>query len=161
MTPPGRGSILQNGMVAPFGPHQRARCSHVVQASKTRPRGASSMRVRTSSPSADRSPAPPAKCSPRRSSVWSRPSTAPNCPALAAMLLPALVAAMLSLLGLELAQVVVQAIEALIPETPIVLHPVGDLLQRTRVQPAGAPLRLAAAGDQARALQNLQMLGDG
>src|SRR5438132_8410848 len=100
-TPPGLTSISWMVFVKPLGPHHLATCCGSVHIRNTSSRGASNTRVATIS------------C----------------CPALAAMLLPALVAAMLSLLGLELAQVVVQAIEALIPETPIVLHPVGDLLQ--------------------------------
>jgi hypothetical protein len=41
------------------------------------------------------------------------------------------------------------------------LDPLGSFLQRTRFQPAGAPLRRAAAPDQTGALQHLQVLGDG
>src|SRR6266850_3687694 len=43
------------------------------------------------------------------------------------------------------AQILFQAIESLLPQTAIVRHPVGDLLERTRLQPAWPPLRLAAA----------------
>src|SRR5579863_10433276 len=55
---------------------------------------------------------------------------------------------------------VLQAIEALFPETPIVIEPFRYILKRTGLQPAGTPLRLAPARNQARALQHLQMLGD-
>src|SRR5207247_9255268 len=65
------------------------------------------------------------------------------------------------LLPLELAQIVVQAAEALFPETVIVLQPVCGALERTRLEPAGPPLRLAPARDQTGALQHFQVLGDG
>src|SRR2546426_2328310 len=62
---------------------------------------------------------------------------------------------------LQLAQIALQAIEALLPETAIVLQPVGGLLERSRLEPAGPPLRLATARDQTGALQYLEVLGDG
>src|SRR5216110_1454841 len=111
MAPPGRRSIRQYGSVKPFGPHQRSRRSGSVHALKTSSRGASKTRVMTSSPAAG----------------------------FLAALGSGLLAAML-LLVLQLTQIVVQAIEALLPEVAIGLHPVGDLLQRTGGQPAGAPL---------------------
>ena len=43
----------------------------------------------------------------------------------------------------------------------ILSDPVGDILERSRLEPAGAPLRLAAARDEAGTLQHLEMLGDG
>src|SRR3954447_1931579 len=61
----------------------------------------------------------------------------------------------------QLAQVFVQAVETLFPEFSVVLDPVGDLFERRRLEVAGAPLRVAAAGDEAGALEHLQMLGDG
>src|ERR1700704_992514 len=64
-------------------------------------------------------------------------------------------------LGLQLAQIVVQAVEALLPEAAIALEPVVDVLQRARLDAAGPPLLLAASCDQARALQDLEMLGHG
>src|SRR2546421_9012385 len=75
--------------------------------------------------------------------------------------LAALLAAMLFLLGLQLAQVIVEAIEALFPEPPIALEPIGDFLEPDRLEPARPPLRLAAARDQAGALRHLEGLGDG
>src|SRR5207245_8454315 len=66
----------------------------------------------------------------------------------------------MQLSGLQLAQIALEAVEALVPEAAIMLDPVGDLLQRARLQPAGPPLRLAAARDQAGALQHLEMLRD-
>src|SRR6266496_4144942 len=64
-------------------------------------------------------------------------------------------------LALQLPEVAAQPVEALLPVPPIVLDPLGDALERIRLEPAGSPLRLAAALDQARALQNLEVLGHG
>src|SRR5258706_4529930 len=72
-----------------------------------------------------------------------------------AALVLALLTDMLLLLLLQLAQIVVQTIEALLPEMAVVLHPVGDVFERTCLQPARPPLGLAPAGDQGRVLQNL------
>src|SRR5215831_9152911 len=47
--PPGRTSALQETVVKPRGPHQRVKCSGIVQARKTSRRGASRRRVITSS----------------------------------------------------------------------------------------------------------------
>src|SRR5436190_21131700 len=129
--PPGRKSSSQEVKVKPRGPHQRTRRSGSVHALKTRWGGASKMRVMTST-----------RCS----------------AASAAALLPA---AMFLLLPLQLTQIIVQAIEALLPETAIVLQPLGGILERTRLKPAGPPLRLATARDQPGALQHLEVLGDG
>ncbi len=62
---------------------------------------------------------------------------------------------------LQYAQITVETLEALLPEAAIALRPVGDLLERTRLEPAGPPLRLATACDKAGALQHLEVLGDG
>src|SRR5712691_10421876 len=50
-----------------------------------------------------------------------------------------------SLLLLHLLQVYIEPIEALVPEPPVLLHPVVDLFERARLEPARAPLRVAAA----------------
>src|SRR5262249_13091932 len=78
--------------------------------------------------------------------------------AAAAALLPA---AMFLLLLLQFAQILVQTVETLLPEPPILLQPVAGVLERPGVEAAGPQLRLAAAGDQAGALQHLEVLGDG
>ncbi len=65
------------------------------------------------------------------------------------------------LLRLQLAQIVVQAIQALLPEAAIMLEPPSGILERARFEPARAPLRLAPARDQTGALEYLEMLGDG
>src|SRR6266568_3151899 len=64
-------------------------------------------------------------------------------------------------LALQFLQVDIELVEALLPVAPVVLDPVGDALERIGLEPAGPPLRLAAALDQARALEHLQVLGDG
>src|SRR5262249_44914614 len=61
----------------------------------------------------------------------------------------------------QLVQIVIQAIEALLPETAIVFQPVAGILERARPKPAGPPLRLATAGDQTGALEHLEMLRNG
>src|SRR6266404_4305082 len=118
--PPGRASILQEGIVKPCGPHQRTRRSGSVHALKTRARGASKTRSMMSV----------------RSAV---------------VAVGLVLAAMSPSLPLQLAQVVVQAIEALLPETPIVLQPVCGVLEGTRLEPAGPPLRLATSRELRRA----------
>src|SRR5262245_37288027 len=62
------------------------------------------------------------------------------------------------LLCLQLGQVLVEAVKALLPEAAVALQPVHPVLPRRRFQPARPPLRLAAALDQPRPLQHLEML---
>src|SRR5258708_2292194 len=69
-------------------------------------------------------------------------------------------ASMSLLLPLQFAQVIVQAIEALFPETPVVLQPVGGILERTGFEPARPPLRLATARNKTGALEHFEVLGD-
>src|SRR5690348_11548819 len=64
------------------------------------------------------------------------------------------------LLLLQLAQVILQAIETLFPKTPIVLEPFGGVLQRTGFEATGPPLRFAAARNKTGALEYLEMFGD-
>src|SRR5258708_34972154 len=99
--PPGRKSISQTASVQPCGPSQRTRCSGWVIASKTRRRGASKTRVMTISRSV-------------------------GVVTVRAELVLALLAGMLLLLLFQfllfqLVQIVVQTIEALLPETAVVL----------------------------------------
>src|SRR2546422_7080420 len=63
-------------------------------------------------------------------------------------------------LALQFLEVAVQLVEALLPVAPVILDPVGDVLERIRLEPARPPLRLAAALDQSRALEDLEVLGD-
>src|SRR5713101_4916920 len=60
-------------------------------------------------------------------------------------------------LALQFLEVAVQLVEALLPVAPVVLDPVGDVLERIRPEPARPPLRLASALDQPGALQHLQV----
>src|SRR5258706_6355727 len=71
-----------------------------------------------------------------------------------------LFAAMRFPLLLDLAQIVVEAIEAGVPELAVQPEPVDRALERPGFQAARPPLRGAAARDQAGALQHLQVLGD-
>src|SRR6266853_2253258 len=64
-------------------------------------------------------------------------------------------------LALQFLKVGTELVEALLPVAPVVLYPVGDVLERIRLEPARPPLRLAAALDQAGALEDLEVLGDG
>src|SRR5215472_7305450 len=128
--PPGRASAFQDSTSKLFGPHQRARCAASVQTLKTRLRGASYSRSRTSTRSAGVT--------------------------VVASLLPV----MLRTLALQLAEIVAQAIQALLPEAPVVLEPIGRVLEGRSIEPARPPLRRPPAGDQAGALQHLEMLGD-
>src|SRR5271170_3690985 len=130
--PPGRTSMSQRSVTKPCGPHQRAARSGSVQALNTSRRGASKMRVITSSRSVD-----------------------PG--ASAAMLV---LASICVLLRLQFVEILIQPIEALFPMPAVMFEPLGGILERTRIEPAGPPLRLAPARDQAGALQHLQVLGD-
>src|SRR3954451_3694408 len=62
---------------------------------------------------------------------------------------------------LQLLQVRVEAVEALVPVSAIALEPIVDLAQRAGLEAAGPPLRFAAAHDQPRALEHLEVLRDG
>src|SRR5208337_2841370 len=133
IAPPIRTSNSQRGLVHPCGPHHCATCFGSVHILKTSRRDASKTRANATS-------------MPRPSDV---------------VLLLALLWAMFLLLALQFAKIVAQTIEALFPETAIVLHPVGDVLERTCLEPAGPPLRLAPAHDQSRAFEHLQVFGNG
>src|SRR5215471_17971528 len=118
--PPGRTSIWHAMVVKPCGPHQRAAIAWSVQARNTRSRGASNSRVITSSRS------------------------------LGVMTGSALAAAGMRLsFPLDLTQVVVETIEAGVPELAVVRQPVDRGLERAGLEPARPPLRGAAARDQA------------
>src|SRR5271170_5846565 len=64
------------------------------------------------------------------------------------------------LLALQFGQIGFQAVEALFPEDPVMLQPVGGALERARFQPTRPPRRLAPANDQAGPFQHLEVLGD-
>src|ERR1700684_311559 len=97
--------------VKPFGPHHRSRRSGSVSAFHISSRGASKTRVTTSSRAAD---------------------------SVALLLLASILVLLFLRLRfglLQLAQIVLEAIECFIPETAIVLQPVRRILERTRRQP--------------------------
>src|SRR5262245_10478231 len=70
-------------------------------------------------------------------------------------------APILLLLRLQSFEIVFETIEALLPQAAIAFEPIVNALQCGRFEPTGAPLRRAAARDQACVLQYLQVLGYG
>src|SRR5260370_10729755 len=64
-------------------------------------------------------------------------------------------------LFLNVSQIVIQPVKAFRPEPPVVRGPVGNVLERTCLEPAGPPLRLVSPRDHSRAFQHLEVLGDG
>src|SRR5215472_534743 len=55
----------------------------------------------------------------------------------------------------------IQTLEALVPEVAITLHPASRFRERLGLEPAQPALRFAAFRNQAGALQDLEVLGDG
>src|SRR5262249_54151874 len=66
----------------------------------------------------------------------------------------------LLLLGFQLVQQVVEALEVGLPDLTDPLQPFRGLGERLGIDPARPALGVAATRDQARALQNAQVLGD-
>jgi hypothetical protein len=62
------------------------------------------------------------------------------------------------LLLLKFGQVGVELVEALVPDAPVALDPVGDVLERGRFEAAGAPLGLSALSDKSCSLKDFEML---
>src|SRR6187401_1275535 len=62
-------------------------------------------------------------------------------------------------LCVELCEIEVESLVALIPELPEIAGPFSDLFQRRRVQAARTPLRVSPARDQACLLQDPKVLG--
>src|SRR5437867_3692922 len=129
--PPGRKSISQLANSYFLGPHQFDMCSHELCASNTRSRGASKTRVMTIS---------------RSDGV------------VTVSLLPLPPIALLLSSSLELVQVLVETVVALLPEFPVPLRPLGDLLEGLRLEPRGPPLPIPAPGDEPGSLQHLEVL---
>src|SRR5215472_4014135 len=138
--PPARASPSQWVISNPRGADQWRMCSGSTQAWKTRLRGASKTRVMTSSGSFE----------PVRDSLLSAGVGI-------ALLLPV---GRSPLSRLEAIQILVEPIEALLPVGAVALGPVGHFLQRSSLQLARPPLRFTPAGDQPRALQDAEVLGD-
>src|SRR5260370_42406564 len=64
------------------------------------------------------------------------------------------------LLLLHFLQIVVQSIEALVPEAAVRLHPLRNVAERLALEPASSPPRLAPPGDHAGPPPHLAALGD-
>src|SRR5256712_485323 len=141
MAPPGRTSSSQTGAVKSFGGNHCAICFGSVHALNTRSRGASNTRVVTSS-----------------RSLAGSDILASGVVATSLLLRVFGLSRVGAGLLLKLAEVAVEAVEALLPEAPIALDPVGDLPQALGLEPAGPPLRVAAPGDQAGGLEHLEAL---
>src|SRR5215470_3920732 len=120
--PPSRTSILHSGVVNPSGPHQRTSCAGSVQAPNTSARGASSVRVTTSS----------------RFFLG----------AAAARFLVAATA--LPSCFLDVRHEAGEFIQAALPEAAIVGEPVGGVLEGAGLEAARPPLPLPPARDQTR-----------
>src|SRR5438132_444027 len=118
-----------------LGPHQFDMCSHELCASNTRSRGALNDRVNAISLSFG-------------VVTVSAPLPLPLAP------IPLLLSS-----GLELVQVLLEPVVALFPEPAVFLYPVGDLLERPRLEPGGAPLCLPAPGDQPGPFEHPEVLG--
>lgn len=58
-------------------------------------------------------------------------------------------------------QVLVETVEALLPTFAVVFEPACCLLKGCGLEPAGAPLRIAGAGDEPGVLEYAEVLGDG
>src|SRR5580658_7067797 len=138
IAPPTLASISQSGVVKPFGPHHREACDASVQTAKTSSRGAFNTRLMTTS----------------------RPGSNSAGPLLFAWLWFTMFL-LFSVALLQFVQILVKAIEALFPETAVVLQPIGNVPEGRSLQSAGSPLRLAAARDEARVLQHLEVPRDG
>src|SRR6516164_253808 len=110
-------------LLKPFGPIHRAKCSGSVQYLKISSRGASKM----------------------RSMISTRSSESAKTALLLAVILLLLHSRGAFVLRLKLPQIVVQPVEALLPETTIFLQPVGGGFERICFEPARSPLSLAAA----------------
>src|SRR5512134_584570 len=126
--------MSHTGMVAPShgAAHHTRTCSGLVIASHTRWRGASNTR-------------------------WSRISLSEG---RVTSSLPLPFPAMTLLLGFEVFEQGVEALEAAFPVIAVALEPAAGLAHRNRFEPARPPLRVAPARDQAGALEHLEVLRD-
>src|SRR5882724_6704785 len=138
-TPPGLKSNALVVVRKPSGPHHFPRCFGSVHTDQTNSRGASSSRVPTITFGSE-----------SRSMLF----------VAATFLFLLLRGFAFQRSGLQRAEVVLQAIQPLLPKPAIFLEPIVHALQRVQLEPAGPPLRLTAARDQAGVLQHLEMPGD-
>src|SRR5947208_17115492 len=99
-----------------------------------------------------------------RFSAFTSPVCAPT--SIVRSLLPALFARsplrapLFLVLGLQLVEQCVQALERGLPEPAVALQPLRSIGEPLGLEPAGPALGIAAARDQAGTLQHLEMLGD-
>src|SRR5260370_4515141 len=133
-SPPRRESNLSILISSRRGPHHCANSFGSVYALKTSSRGASRTVVETSS------------CFPG-SITYS---------VLGIVLTPFSVIFLLLLFD-EILQNFVQALEAFVPEAPVLPHPLGGFLQAPDLEAAGSPLGTAPLRDQPSTLQHLQV----
>src|SRR5512144_423856 len=124
-----------------LGSHQCVTCSGFVHASKTSAGGAAKVRV--------------IRISQSEGVVTVAPGLLFVC---GISLSPLLRAARWFLL--DLVEVIVEALELLLPEPAVRLQPVVDLLQRRRDEGARAALRIAPSRHQPRLLEHLEVLRD-
>src|SRR3989441_8651595 len=143
MAPPGRTSSSQTGAVKSFGGNHCAICFGSVHALNTSSRGASNTRLVMSS-----------------RSLAGSDRLASLVVATSLLLRVFGLSRVRARLLLKLAEVVVEAGEALLPKAPGALDPIGGLPQTLGLEAAGPPLRVAATRDQARVLEHLEMLRD-
>src|SRR5688572_24612259 len=132
-SPPGRRSFLHSDIVHPYGPIQFGMCLQLVCASNTSLRGASKVRVTTTSVSAG-------------------VVNVVTCLFAAGIFPP--------FPGFELCEIEVESLVALVPEFPEIAGPLGHILERRCLEPARAPLCIPAPRDQTRPLQHTQVLRD-
>src|SRR3712207_53607 len=102
IAPPGRGSSSHTGLVKYFGPHHWATCLGSIQALNTRSRGASTMRV---------------MCSSRLSGDMVDERSVPVFP------VSEFAAVIVLLLLWKFAEVLLQAVKALVPEPAVLVSP--------------------------------------
>src|SRR4051794_14973184 len=117
-TPPGLTSILNVVVMNPRGPHHCAMCCGSVQTLKISSRGALKMRVATISRSPTSCARPPVSVASDVSDAGARRAAG------SAFSLTGFV------LLLKFLEVLVEAVEALVPKAAVVLDPVRDLLER-------------------------------
>src|SRR4051794_13739900 len=120
-TPPGLKSKTLVVVRKPSGPYHCARCFGSVHTDHTSSRGASTTRDPRITLGSD-----------SRSMLFFSAT---------AFLRPVRRALVLRRCRLQHAQIVLQAVQPLVPEPAILLKPVVDALQRVQFDPAGAPLR--------------------
>jgi hypothetical protein len=66
---------------------------------------------------------------------------------------------MLLLLGFQFSQVIVQAVETLLPRHAVFLNPISDLFERSCLDAAWAPLPGSGTGDKSSILKHFDVLG--